>query len=186
MQTPDADSTRDTGPQSRTVDQMHILSVETGRYAETAKTKDSTARPQGEAWHVKRGGFVFHVQLRIPVQLVKQDLGEVANDTAFITNSVSNTSFYAKAMQLKEQLLSKMMVTVRRHGEPEKTTLVPDDGKGTPASLDDDKGNKKGTSSALDDDGPVLAFTPVKPVMKQVPEALWGICKSPTPLGVTA
>lgn len=160
MQVPDADSATAAGDQSGTVNRMHVLSVETGRYTEKAKAGDSTTK-RGDIWEVKRGGFVFRVQSRVPLQSVEQPAFASDKEKSAVTRAASSTPFYARPMHLQTQLTSTMTVSIRKH---ELITVEEE----TPTGK---------VTTTKHNDGPDLEFTPVKPVLKQVPLALWGLCK---------
>lgn len=106
---PDASSPSD--PQGSTIDQLHVLSVESGRFTENQKDNDTK---QGAIWEVKRGGFVFRVQSRIPLETILEPTF-VKEDTA---HTDSNAPFYAKPMHLLDQLGSVMQVTVTKSEQP--------------------------------------------------------------------
>ena len=93
-----------------TVDKLHVLSVEAGRFAESQKDNDTK---RGATWEVKRGGFVFRVQSRIPIQAFVEPF-YVAEGTAKLENK---SSFYAKPMHLTGQLGSFVQVWVQKTEE---------------------------------------------------------------------
>ena len=178
IQVPDADSAAAAGTQAGSVDRMHVLSVETGRYSEKAKEGDSTTK-RGDIWEVKRGGFVFRVQSRVPVQEVTQPafLGDAKREP--VTSIRSDKAFYAKPMHLRKQLTSTMTVTVtKREGRKDVSVTVTATAV-TPIAADAANAPDSGRITELEDEDlkdEVMEFTPVKPVLKQVPLALWGIC----------
>ncbi len=114
FQVPDGDSAAATGEQAGTVDRLHVLSVETGRYTEKAKESDTTTK-QGDMWEVKRGGFVFRVQSRVPLQSVVQPKFLNDEKKKVATSVISDMPFYARPMHLQTQLTSSMSVTVTKH-----------------------------------------------------------------------
>lgn len=105
---PDPDNTA--AADAPTVNKLHVLSVEAGRFAESQNKNDTK---QGAIWEVKRGGFVFRVQSRIPVQAFVEPV-YVERSTAKLKNE---SSFYAKPMHLTEQLGSFMQVWVQKTEE---------------------------------------------------------------------
>ena len=114
FQVPDGDSAAATGEQAGTVDRLHVLSVETGRYTEKAKESDTTTK-QGDMWEVKRGGFAFRVQSRVPLQSVVQPKFLNDEKKKVATSVISDMPFYARPMHLQTQLTSSMSVTVTKH-----------------------------------------------------------------------
>lgn len=106
MQMPDADSPKNT---STSVNPLHVLSVEGGRFTEK---QTDTQTKQGDVWEVKRGGFVFRVQSRIPLQAIDQP--DWSKDSAASTIADKNQPFYGTIMHLTKQLTSVMHVTVTK------------------------------------------------------------------------
>jgi hypothetical protein len=88
------------------VNKLHTLSVEAGRF--TDKQKDGEIK-HGEPWQVKRGGFVFRVETKIPIQSISEP-DFVAHDTTATTSWT--TPFYGVPMHLQNQLTSMMTVIV--------------------------------------------------------------------------
>jgi hypothetical protein len=97
------------GDGSLTWDRLHVLSVESGGFADNKQDANS---PRSGCWQV-RSGVVFRVQSRIPVQ-------EVMNpdfpDEPKANYSNAGIPFWAKPMQLTQSqpLISTMTVTVRK------------------------------------------------------------------------
>lgn len=103
---PDADSPKSS---STTVNPLHVLSVESGRFTE--KQQDTQTK-QGDRWEVKRGGFVFRVQSRIPLQTIDQpDEPKIADAS---TTAPAGADFYGVPMQLTQQLTSEMHVYITK------------------------------------------------------------------------
>ncbi|KAF7192539.1 hypothetical protein HII31_06130 [Pseudocercospora fuligena] len=103
------------------IDKLHVLSVEDGRFPNKAGAKDSEVNP-GEIWEVKRAGFVFRIQSRVPLQ----SLTEV-KDADSVTLATP-TAFYSTPMQLKQQLVSAMTVKigkVEKNGQFEWEKFMP-------------------------------------------------------------
>ncbi|KAI1129986.1 hypothetical protein F5Y10DRAFT_290235 [Nemania abortiva] len=118
IQVPDSDSATSEGQNAGSVDKLHVLSVESGRYSENAKPDDTTTK-QGDVWEVKRGGFVFRVQSRVPLQSIVEL--EFTNDPVKgpATSTRSDKSFYARPMQLQSQLTSTMTVGITKKEDGE-------------------------------------------------------------------
>ncbi|GIZ45483.1 hypothetical protein CKM354_000864800 [Cercospora kikuchii] len=127
LQVPDADSVARTAiadAQATTgqIDKLHVLSVEDGRY--TNKAKDAISDP-GAIWEVKRAGFQFRVQSRVPLQTITQP---AASDTEPDLVLLEENPFYAKPMQLTTQLVSTMTVSIakiEKNGNNEVATFLP-------------------------------------------------------------
>lgn len=106
QQIPDADSAKNPGAG---VHPLHVMSVESGRFTEK---QNDTQTKQGDIWEVKRGGFVFRVQSRIPVQFVDQP--DWPKDEGASTVAPEGSDFYGTPMQLSHQLTSQMHVQVTK------------------------------------------------------------------------
>ncbi|GAW19373.1 hypothetical protein ANO14919_088590 [Xylariales sp. No.14919] len=124
-QVPDADALASSGS-SALVDKLHVISVEKGLNVDKAGSGDSQTKP-GDIWEVHRGGFVFRVQSRVPLQAI--DATPPGSPKVEVNNGQrtavsSSAPFYAKPMHLQSQLESKMTVTVSEaDGEPIKFIL---------------------------------------------------------------
>lgn len=112
IQIPDTDAPSATA--SPTVDKLHIISVEKGFYADNVKDPEFK---QSELWDVKRSGFVFRVQSRVPIRSITET---TSSDSATL-----DKDFFARPMQDSNPLHSSMTVTVTKDdGAPEPFTLV--------------------------------------------------------------
>ncbi len=118
MQVPDADSAAASGASAGSVDKLHVLSVESGRFVEKAKGSDLTAK-RNDIWEVKRGGFVFRVQSRVPLQSIVEPAFKSDPIKGPITSATSQNPFYARPMQLQSQLISTMTVNVAKEEDHE-------------------------------------------------------------------
>lgn len=99
------------------VDKLHVLSVEAGRYPNKAGASDAKSS-SGTVWEVKRAGFQFRVQSRVPLQDITQP---AVSDKVPADVVTSSTAFYAKPMQITSQLVSEMIVTISKM-EPDNKT----------------------------------------------------------------
>ncbi|KAF2403814.1 hypothetical protein EJ06DRAFT_295181 [Trichodelitschia bisporula] len=162
---PDADSSGSNEPSAANpnIDKLHVLSVEQGRFTEKQKDAESAHTAM---WEVKRGGFVFRVQSRIPLQSVR----EPAFATDPSAEVLGPAPFFAKPMQLTEQLISTMKVYVRKEVAPS----VPATGNvATEEVATGDaatEGNPNEAATVFED----LDFRISAKVLKAVPSSLWG------------
>lgn len=107
-QIPGADDPSDGSAKSPLVDKLHVLSVETGLYADDAKDPESK---QSIMWQVKRGNFQFRVQTRVPLTEVWEPDFDKTDPLAYTS---LDTPFFARPMHLTQQLISTMTVAVTK------------------------------------------------------------------------
>lgn len=88
---PDSDDPTAGGPGvPSTIDKLHVLSVESGRYAEGVPPAGNETK-QGDVWQVKSGGFVFRVQSRVPLHTITESTASTTWPTPFFAIPMHQT-----------------------------------------------------------------------------------------------